>query len=72
MVHIGAVERAVTRARSTVSLYDLYEAVDDDAAVSGHRYCSIYTWVVLGAETGVCSHSSADYCFRLGCSNKAE
>jgi hypothetical protein len=48
MVHIGAVERAVTRAHSTVSLYDLYEAVDDDAAVSGHRHCSIYTWAAMG------------------------
>jgi hypothetical protein len=46
----SAVERAVTRAHSTVSLYDVYEAIDDDAAVFGHRHCSIYTynWIAVG------------------------
>jgi hypothetical protein len=46
----GVVERAVRRAHSTVSLYDFYEAIDDDAAVSGHWHCSIYTynWVAVG------------------------
>jgi hypothetical protein len=44
------VERAVTRAHSTMSLYNLHKAVDDNAAASGHRHCSIYTfnWVAMG------------------------
>jgi hypothetical protein len=46
----STVERAVTRAHSTMSLYNLHEAVDDNAAASGHRHCSIYTfnWVAMG------------------------
>ena len=44
------VERAVTRAHSTMSLYNLHKAVDDNAAASGHWHCSIYTfnWVAMG------------------------
>jgi hypothetical protein len=45
----GTVERVVTNAHSTVSLYDLDEAIDDDTAVSSHQYCGIYN-IQLGGN----------------------
>ena len=46
----STVERAVMCAHLTISLYNLHEAVHDDAAAPGHRHCSIYTfnWVAMG------------------------